>query len=206
MNALEELKKSDAWDFRYEAPTFPRYNNPHIYAALVHKVLNQNGFIYPSYKFTWACFEPKTGFFSRWPNGDGGQFSHDECIGAAYISEQAAQRIYEKIWLPYNNEQSSFHPRQLLFRITHALAFVQKRATGSVWFPLQVAYAAFVFLVTKQNDGAKGHIQVWLTSEYMREHWVCRKALEFWDKRHPPMSDMLRLEPRSEWLAKYVRD
>lgn len=207
MGILDELMADKAWDPRWDGkPVFPQHNNPHLYLALVFKVLRQNGILYtPAWTFIQSCRNPKTGLLNRYPNGDGGQFSHDEAIGVLYYSSD--DLTLDQLYGAYDNLGVGFQVGQLLCRMLPMMAFAHARLEGRVPFILRLAFAGYCLKhAFSSDDGAKAHIHIWLMSEEMHKYAVCREALLVWRGRKPPIADLLRKEPGGDWLPKYAKE
>lgn len=97
MTIFEQLKESNAWSAAYQLPNMPMHSNPWIYTAYAHRIF-WNHFgpadirdFNSSLRLYFAKCEPVPGYISKWP-GDTNPTSHDELLGAAYLSKEFASR------------------------------------------------------------------------------------------------------------------
>lgn len=229
MTALEKLKASDAWDTRYDLPLFPKYNNPWIYGAVALKLLRKAGLSATEDAMLVTRFEahaeacrakdiegnPIPGLFSRWPNGAGGHFSHDEIIGLAYISAKFAREILDYLEENdgvYSNiigaiSDPSFADRYNVYRILYVKPFLQactqRRRVG---FASQLQWSSTIItdaIHYKRGDtgDAGGRMRTWLMLDHMGKHFISGTAGLIWKaamrSKGATLQGTLSLEPGS---------
>lgn len=195
MSALEEFQNSNAWDARFQLPTVPQHNNPHLYLAFAEKILGND--LQGRAIFAYKCLQ-HSNLYNRWPDGGGGNISYDELIG---LSSQLLVPPCMVWWMlkrnfgRYNNinpSDKSFN--HWMYRFPWAMAFIRARATGSpgVW---RIAYALTLLFdaVTYRVGDEEGRLRIWLTLDEMSKYFGCRLAIRAWrNKMHS-----LGLSPKS---------
>lgn len=199
MTKLEMVQASELWHPRYNLPVIPTHNNPGIYTALVSRMLDDPSEILASFTLFWG---PSFGSWSRWPDGRGGNLSHDEMIGWAYLSPLAADALLRRfVFGFYPNEHGEFEWRRWFPRFVFLMPYLRHRAqqgAGPVGMCLWSAYVLQSALRTKKdNFDADGIIKVWLMCNDPPVRWVAR----FWRRR----MDRIGLQPK-DIFETYLRE
>lgn len=166
----EDLKNCPGWDGRYFVPTFPQYNNPHLYAAYAYEILHYEGSL--DYIAFYKLCEVKPGLINRWPDGTGGLTSVDELIGASSLNTDAANRIYDYLYSSngeYNNTGEKTGPFQIwLLRFPWLLPYFQ-RCSGfkTPWWPIGDLFWAIPCVISAFSNSSSEYLKWWLMSKKM---------------------------------------
>lgn len=189
MTIFEELKASNAWDKETNLPSIPKFDNPWIYTAYVHRVFfNQ---LEPSEREEFNAAiglrmrecEGPSGFIKKWPGAD--HTSHDELMGAAYLSEDFAARAIE--FLSRNDGLYALEPSysDYLYRFVFMLPLLKEAANYVVNYISQGLFAVFVLDDAFRTPPGETNdtLKIWLYAERMRKFPLAKWALEIWEKR-----------------------
>lgn len=177
--ALDKIKESTVWDKNYNLPTIPRHNNPHIYIAYVTMILQKLGEDTRDIKATYSmfindCVLPD-GAFSRWPGGRGGDTSHDEIMGVAYMNKSRAAELIDyltKMDGQFSVEkQPKYSERRNVFRFAWLMPFMKACAGYRVSLFSQAAWGLYALYnaFTWKGD-CSGTLKVWLTLDKMKKY------------------------------------
>ena len=143
MEALKKLINSTAWHWEYGLPLVPRHNNPWLYAAYSFKLLKINGIraideieMQKRFRKHFEECQLTRGLINRWPGGSGGMISHDELLGAAFVSRYLAREIYfylKKSKYFYINKPEEINNgiskyKYNIYRFPWLIAFIKSRA------------------------------------------------------------------------------
>lgn len=198
MSAIEMLQKSNAWDDKYGIPNVPSHNNPHIYVAYCYMIadrydVKRNPEIQEKYdlmlamyrRFWEGCqigenhiFEGKKlnpGTFSRFPGGRGGDTSHDEIMGAAYLYKSAAEYLVDYLTKTDGqfsiNATATYDESRNQFRFWWLMAFLKACAGYRVSLVSQFAWGLYALYnaFTWKGD-CSGTLKVWLTLDKMKKY------------------------------------
>lgn len=203
MSAFNDFKQSNAWDERHDLPLAPQNNNPFIYMAYAMKIIKLADGINPMAskkealdKFLSGC-EKEPGKFDRWPDGAGGITSHDEVMGACYVSPEAAERIAHYLLEKdgeYNNkdEKSDVPERFNIYRMLWMAPFVKASTTKfRVSLFSQAQWALFVLidaLTYKRKEKIEdsdcgGRLRTWIMFEAFEKYALTNLVIKFWRSR-----------------------
>jgi hypothetical protein len=195
---------SSAWDPRYGLPLVPRHNNPWIYLAFAFLCVKRADGLVPDHimvrarEHLDACMpqvvlpvypvpgQPPPSFF-RWPDGSGGDFSHDEMLGAAWLFPEFAHAmslilIYEDG--VYSNGELAFpgDPRKNQFRFPFLMPFLRQcSGVMKVSIVSQVIWSLYALASAALWKGeCSGTLKVWLMADRMRELPISGLAVRLW--------------------------
>lgn len=187
------IEESELWDKENLLPTIPIHNNPRIYTALAFKFVKASGEKIPFqwwskyWKFAGLCFQYRNGnrFVSRWPGGRGGNFSHDEILGDAYLYHLSAGihlSILEGNHGIYPDSEGKIKLSRWFYRFLFLRPFLKARWYGQLswWDGLQWCVPVWlqVWKTRRNNFDSDGIFKVWLMLETMVAH--CPKTCEAW--------------------------
>lgn len=208
---IERLKRSNAWDHRYNLPTVPIHNQPHLYMAYCIHVFGWDAInIEDHAAFLHGCSRgPIPGLFARWPGTVGGYTSFDELIGIAYMDRVAAEMVLDYLTLhdgDYNVSGEPGRPLEFnMYRFVFLTPYLKARAGFRVGAISQIAWAASTIvpqLFQREDQLSAGSLlRNWLMSKAMREYPISGAAIRAWSKRMREMG----IGPR--WcFERYLRE
>lgn len=216
MGVLELFEDSTAWDARYRLPLVPRYNNPWIYGAYAYKLMIDNRapitelkLLNERFSFHFRHCQVTQGLINRWPDGTGGMTSHDELIGAAYISVTNARAIcfYLKMMNGYyinkpNEVKRKQFFRHSMHRFPWAMTFLKLRA-GKGFSPsiFELIYTALHICLSAFSKSESANCKSWLMRDVFQMHWFLRYPCKFWTK-----IKINRGESPETWLPKEIKN
>lgn len=193
---LEKFIDSNAWDSRFNMPTCPMNNNPWIYSAYAQKLMKQDGHLIDDSvisKFFDACSVPgNPGLFHRWPNLSGGTNSHDEILGAAYLSRDAAKKILDYLdstdGVFSDLGEKSDNPLHFnVYRMIFVRPFLVARAYPDQVLGVlsQYVWSGHIFFdaFTHKAGDAGGALRNWIMFEEMSRFPICQAAIVVWKMR-----------------------
>lgn len=181
---LEKFKSSNVWDFENNLPTCPDLNNPYIYMAYAKKLIGniqQNTFM----DFYSQC-EVQKGLFNRWPHNRGGLTSHDELIGAAYISADVAKDIVDYLVKNdgiYNNcgDTSEYGDSRFnMYRHYFLMPYLKSAAGYNVSLVSQVIFCAYILSSMFNNEPLGSKLKLWLMMSLMRRFFLVDVMWNIW--------------------------
>lgn len=191
---LEKLKASNVWDPRYDLPLCPAYNNPWLYMAYAQLCLLRAGEslnipqIDDFFKQceAGAAKPHESGLFARWPFGSD-QTSHDEVLGAAFLSPWIAERILRHL----DQTDGEFDPMQIpkqsqlqwnVFRFPFVRPYLQACSERNVSEISEAIFASHLGVdgITRKPDDHGGVLRNWLMAEKMNEHNLAGAARSIW--------------------------
>ena len=194
-NILEDFKKSSSWDHRYNIPLIPAHNNPLLYCAYSFKLINKVDPISAAKILPWyvlyvkAC-EIKKGLYYRWPNMTGGPTSHDELMGAAYMSQIFAKDILKHLRSKFGCYDNGSDPktkyrffRYNLYRFPWFIVFL-KASSGEKLNPIyKLIFSLFLRqdAYTYKSGDEGGRLRIWLMLDLMKT--ITPDACEYWLKQ-----------------------
>lgn len=176
---LDKIKESTVWDINYNLPTIPRHNNGHIYCAYVTLILEKLGENTSDIRASYIDFFNKcqlpNGTFSRWPGGRGGDTSHDEIMGAAYMNDVFARSLIDyltKMDGQFSVEkQEQYNERRNQFRFVWLMPFMKACAGYRVSLFSQAAWGLYaLYNAATWKGDCSGTLKVWLTLDRMKEY------------------------------------
>jgi hypothetical protein len=187
MDPIEKLCSSAAWDHRdYHLPLIRTHNNPHLYCAYAARLLGEHaGALDAAYEnYLGLCEAPK-GYIRRYPAGE--RASHDELLGAAYLSQEFALRAVQFLSSRQGYWTDSGKParRDNIRRFIFLMPYLKSRAgirvglLSLILFSLHVLYSAFF---VKPGE-VSGLLKIWLMAEEMKKYGLCRTTLRLWGRR-----------------------
>lgn len=180
--SLELLRKSNAWDARYDLPTCPTHNNPHIYIAFAFRLCPEMAQLQKQAEEYILSCEVVPGYITRWPGSD--DTSHDELMGAAYIYQEFARRAVSFLAgndnyyslekePPEKADQSRF---LFLMPFLRACAGLRVSTRSQILFAAHVLFSAFLV----KPGHTSGILKIWLMAPKMRQFPICALALWIW--------------------------
>lgn len=181
-SALDRLKSSNAWDKRYDLPLFPQFNNPFIYLAYAklalrshNEALSQRDIL----KYIHGCY--KNGTFTRWPDGTGGQFSHDEVMGLSYLDEQRAAMCINILEKSDGTFDAGDNEKKNMFRLIFLMPFLKACAGYRVGLVSQLLWSIHaVVTAMKYKPGSEsGLLKMWLMMDKMKDYPICKLACAY---------------------------
>lgn len=182
----EVVVNSELWHPRFQIPCIPMHNNPGIYTALVVHMLSRYDYRWSyltSFIYHWLLLEDK---WARWPDGSGGNISHDEMLGWGYLSPRAACSYIghmEHRFGFFPNDKGQFQWNRWMYRFVFLKPFLEKRAYGRASLLGKFLWSVYVIqsaLQTRRNNfDADGVIKVWLMCNDPPVSWVAK----FWRRR-----------------------
>lgn len=197
---LDQWKTSNAWDSLYNLPLCPGLNNPWLYMAyadMLMRLYADNSFISPveaemHFQRCEAAVttpNPAPGLFMRWPNGQGGQTSYDEILGAAYLSPWIARRILTYLDLSDGEFYPGAVPGKVLETNVYRFFFIRPfLVAASGLMPSLISQFIWCLCLlfdaltrTKTDQG--GALKFWLMSARMEKFPLCSVAVSLY-KRH----------------------
>jgi hypothetical protein len=204
------LKESDAWDQRYNLPLFPKMNNPWIYFAYAQLCLERwpiGGVTIhePFIVEHFAKCEIEPGLFTRWPDKQGWFTSHDEIMGACFLSDRVAHRVLT--YLEEHDGEFNWEGIKSLegfnvFRFPWLEPYLRQCAGWRVSLFSQLIWSAFIvwdaLTRTPNLADAGGALRNWLMVEKMKTLPIAGIAAYFWkwrvQKKYTP-AECLAREP-----------
>lgn len=163
---LELFKNSNAWDARYDLPAVPQHANPIIYTAYAKKIIGTLP-ILNEHHFEALVLEMLDSHNMQ-------DLSHDEKLGAAYLSLSAANAI-----LFWEIKVGSADERFLFYG-----PFIRASAGYRVGYYSQAMWALhFVWsAITQKNDGTKmsGVLKNWLMLDAAEKFPISALGAWFW--------------------------
>jgi hypothetical protein len=180
-----DITKTELWDPRYNLPTIPQHSNPWIYMALVFKCVPEFKDIANVFEHWLKCYHPP--IFYRWPDKTGGNFSHDEILGAAHVLINAAYTIYCEL-VKYDGYSPDEHGRitenRYMFRFPFLRPFLRARLGMKVSTLSQVLWSLYVLKATvfskKTKLDADGLLKIWLMSDYTSGYPIMDLTKHIW--------------------------
>ena len=190
---LNSLRQTPAWSEEENLPVFPKYDNPWIYLTYVMRLLgwDKSKEDFPPWFLTalaerFQKCEAFPGFVTRWPLQQAGFTSHDELMGACYISPEFTSRaerfldVHSGLYsLDENPGEDTDIDRFIFMR-----PFM--RASDDADYPVsllsQAAFSAHLLwdlLFTHEGD-VDGRLKIWLMLPAMSRYPLSNLALKFW--------------------------
>jgi hypothetical protein len=129
--------------------------------------------------------EAPTGYIRRYPQGE--RASHDELLGAAYLSDRFAARAVKFLSSRrgYWSDAEVPATRDNIRRFIFLMPYLRSRAgfrvgpISQILFSLHVLYSAFF---VKRGE-VSGLLKIWLMAKEMRKYALCRTVLRLWAAR-----------------------
>lgn len=189
MNKQALIEESTAWCPEHKLPLIPEHNNPGIYCALMVWLCK----FFPDtwrerFEFFWkSAVYPR---ISRFPGGRGGNFSHDEIIGWAYLSKEAADFLLhrlEKWWGWFPNEHGKFELARFFYRFIFLKPYLLMRCEKPLsWFwekmwCLHVSHSTKK--TTRESFDTDGIIKIRLMGESTGKYPRCHDVYLLWLNR-----------------------
>lgn len=194
-----DLQDTEAWDPKYNLPTFQSMN-PHAFTAYCVTALEHKGkhseaaeILQTYWRFLYDCTvfksQPKyTGLYHRYPDGSAGNISWDEIIGISSLAPLGARHAREYLFLHlgcYDDQNpGTWSFRRNLYRFPFLTALL--KIGGGDWLgPIGRVVLALWYLwdALSSDPGMSGHLQHWLYREYVKPHWGAHLGVIFWDWR-----------------------
>jgi hypothetical protein len=187
---LEELKSSNVMDTRYGLPLVGIHRNPHLYFAVVFKILIHNDVIiafnefYISYmEFLKDC-EVKPGLITTYPGSEAA--SHDDIMGVIESMRPAGvcSRVLNYLKSNYGNYNYNGSRRANFFRFFYFYPYLKASIGKGFPLVLQILYSIHVLFhlyFTKKGEFS-GHNKLWVTFKVMKRYRLTRAVIKFWSK------------------------
>jgi len=212
------------WDSRFNLPNSPQNNNPHIYCAWATKVINDydkinlmdpspdspyRDYYLAVFAYIKAC-EKEPGLFNRWPDGSGGVTPHDELMGIAWFSPEAASRILTYLAAhdgDYNNttEVPKIPESWNLYRMYWFIQFLKARAGIKLSLISQFQWSVSILwdiITTKKETALKdsgGRWRNYMMLDAFKDYVLSGLFARLWVWRMNGLgyapADYLRVEP-----------
>lgn len=193
----EDLKQlvenSELWSKEYAVPCIPQHNNPHIYIAVVFKLLRMSGvrisedWMLDTLRFQVKCYHELLKQYFRWPDRKGGSFSHDEIIGGAAISQIFARDCLFKMQENdgiYPDENGLIVDSRDFSRFIFLFPFLQSRVYNRVSLISQVKWSFHVvyaaLMTSRESLDADGILKILVMSDEMSRYPLCDLAIKVW--------------------------
>lgn len=186
-------------------------NNPWFELAVAQKILDQNdGPVLDFTNFSYACIlKDRSPMRGRWPGNRGGNISHDELIGRAYISDFLARddrEVLNKNLGFYRNDKEYALLKTWMFRFPWAMAFIDHRAVGDTSKLRRYIWKWHTELITEYpaTEGT-AHILTWLMVDEMKRYEICKEAATEWQARVSINNVMRNYFGNGSWHAKWAK-
>lgn len=187
---LELVRNSELWSVLYGLPLIPMHSNPNIYLAII--MLCLGGQAAPLQQraeaYFQSCVAPDT--YYRWPDGRGGNFSHDEVLGAAAYSQIAAVQLYDTLesndgYFP--DEHGKFDSiNRYFYRHPFLKPYLRARIGMEVGVVSQSLWSAHVIwsmiMNKRHNFDPDGLLKIWLMGQAVKNYEVMNYFYEMWKK------------------------
>ena len=176
----------EIWSHEYRLPLVPQHHNPWLYMAYAKSV---GVSISPVDLETYyrAC-TVIPGVFKRRPDGQGGKLSHDEMIGAAYLSSKIARDLY--LYLDVNSgyydseKPGTRKPATYMWRFPWLKPYLRTIAGQTASLLDQIFFCAYVLRDAIDSDaGVSSRLRIRLMAEHMMQYRICRCTLSYWRKK-----------------------
>ena len=190
---IKKFEESNAWDWGCLLPTCLELNNPWIYAAYAKLNCDLSGqpteFSARANEHFYHCeTQHHNGLFYRWPHKRGGDTSHDEIIGAAYLSSILATNIYRYLEIhkwQFNNQNRKGKTLEFwMGRFIFLKPYLKARGNYKVNIFDQIIWSISLIasLINKPPGDGGGRLRNWLMSQEMKRFLICRVAINIWKK------------------------
>lgn len=209
MTNLEKFRASPAWDHRHDLPLCPQLNNPWIYCAYALKLCHSSPWKIPKDVFNGVyIYAEKTnlpnGTHSRWP-GSTDLTSHDEIIGICWMFmfvDKCLPSIkpfgfYETRPGPltWKQKMAAWVPRfPWMIPFMRACALRENILDHLIW-----SACLLVDAINPSPTDAGGRLRWWIQFDAFYYHWLSKRAIHLWVKRHKQkgitLKSMLAIEP-----------
>ena len=226
MTVLKSFQASNAWDQRFNLPLVPMHNNPWIYLAYALKMIRLGKHTNDELielvdlieDHLARCRTKVWGEFYRWPEGLGGDTSHDEVMGIAYIdwclkletapTKAILERLLETDGV-YNvqNVPEKIPEEHNIYRFVWMEAFLKactnKFRVGFIsqfWF--SVALLKDIFKYKKEDGNESGLLLKWIMFEPMEKYLLSGITIGFWKSK----MKKLGINPKQIFTEKYLKE
>lgn len=220
MNPEARLRISQAWDGRFDLPTIPIHNNPWIYMAYCFRICNEYGVDefrlrfkdrIETYYAKCLVNRETPGLFYRWPNGFGGDSSHDELMGGAWLSPMIARDILAH--LEKTDGQYTVDPKYIVGTYDET-----KNVNRFFWLrPFLRACAGFRVSLFSQllwsiqalvscwnfTGDASGVLKVWVMCDVMKKYPISSIAVWYFDYR---LRNKFKVTPKDIFARNYLTE
>lgn len=196
MDALSDFQSSRAWDSRFNLPTCPQTNNPHLYLAISNHILQSHYYLLSKEAieaFIDGCRTEFPGLYHRWPDRSGGKTSHDELIGIAYNDPSRARAILDYLEDNdgrYNNTDTpdQFPDKSNLYRFPWFICYLRAQAGLPINIANYTTYlvrlASFYFTYNySKNRNEDSLLQTWIMHKTMKRYPAADFAYNFMTKK-----------------------
>lgn len=182
----DQIEASELWDPRYNLPTIPIHNNPRIYTALVFRFMDEvpRAWVARFIDFSQKAWVERNGILvpTRWPDGRGGNYSHDEILGDAFILPGLAWihlEVLRVAWGVYPDENGEFPVSRWFYRFIFLVPYLKARAGEKLSVFNKLAWSIHVLMSMRAKTvDADGAFKIWLMVREMKNH--CPKTCARW--------------------------
>jgi len=181
-----DLSLTELWHAVWQLPLIPIHANPHMYLALI-AMMNPNIPQGRMDAYFQACNQAETVY--RFPDGKGGNFSHDEVLGAAAYSQIAAVQLYDRLETndgSFPDEFGHFPSERYFYRYIFLKPYLRARIGMEVSLVSQSLWSAHVIwsmiMNKRHNFDPDGLLKVWLMGQAVKKYFVMNYFYEMWKK------------------------
>jgi hypothetical protein len=182
-----DLSLTELWHVLYQLPLIPIHANPHFYLALV--MLCSPGSV-PQPRAD-AYFQSCVGHdtYYRFPDGRGGNFSHDEILGAASYSQIAAAELYDTLETNdgiFPDEFGHLVATRYFYRYVFLKPYLRARlgmpvsAFAQSFWSMHVVWS--IFMNRQNNFDPDGLLKVWVMGQSVKNYPEMNFFYELWKK------------------------
>lgn len=225
MTVFKSFQASNAWDQRFNLPLVPMHNNPWIYLAYALKMVRLGKHTNDELielvdlceDHLAACRTKVWGEFYRWPDGSGGNTSHDEVMGIAYVDwclklatkptqailsrlqqtdgEYNVQNLPEGVPERWNIERFVF-----LEPFLKACAGFRVGLISQLWFSIPLLVDIFKY--KKEDGNESGILLKWIMFEPMEKYLLSGICIQIWKSK----MKKLGINPKQIFTEKYLKE
>lgn len=186
----DAIVASNAWTAAFEIPGVPLHRNPHIYCAYMTKLAKRWPVAWLIYEqlilpnildYIQKCESP-LGFVSRFP--ESGETSHDEIMGAAYHSNEYAQRALafldrrDGVLTPEGDDET-----KNVYRFIFLRPYLRACAGERLGIATQLAYISSLLpeiFTGAKGKGTSGILMQWMMNEKMEKFPLVAAFIGMW--------------------------
>lgn len=179
------LALTELWHQVWQLPLIPIHSNPHMYLALVALMSPVDQTKMDEY--FQSCNKVHTVY--RFPDGRGGNFSHDEVLGAAAYSKSAADALYQRLekndgYFP--DEHGKFTESRYFYRYVFLEPYLRARTDLAVSTWSQAKWSFYVWLSILRHGAddfdPDGVLKIWLMGQSVKKYPLMNFSYEIWKK------------------------
>ncbi len=180
------LALTELWHHVWQLPLIPIHANPHIYMALIN-LMNPSVPQDRMDAYFQQCNQVTTVY--RFPDGRGGNFSHDEVIGAAAYSAPAAAQLYmrlEKNDGYFPDEHGKVSESRYFYRYPFLEPYLRARngLTVSTWSQVKWSFYVWLSILRSSPDDfdPDGLLKIWLMGQSVKPYPLMDFSYSVWKK------------------------